>query len=447
MRMAAFLAVLLASSAVRADDLGSRVDAIAQRALARPVAGISIEVVRDGKVVLARGYGLANVEHSVPVTPDTVFHIASISKHILAAVIVQLAEQGKLRLDDDITKYVPEAPTQGKHVTVRQLLSHTSGIFSFTSLPDAPINERRELDHAGVLALFKDHPFGFEPGTSWRYDNSAFYLAGMVVERVTKTDYATYVHDHVFQPLGMTTAQLCDARMVVPHLADAYDVDHGRLVHTALMDWKLPWAAGSVCATAGDLARWQAALDGGRVVGATGLREMRTPTALADGTRIDYGLGTRLGALAGHRVFGHTGGGGGFKTILEDFPDDHVTIVVLVNTESGGLANVIAAEVAREVLGLRAPVRREAEVSRVEAAALPGTFDSDDGPVELLVRGGKLRFRIPGQAADAPLYRERDGTFAVDDTIEVRFLVRAGKAAWAFVYEAGLMLDAKVRTH
>ena len=129
------------------EELGNRVDAIAKQMLTRPVAGISVAVARDGQVVFARGYGMANLEHSVAVTPDTVFHIASISKNILAAVVLQLVDEGKLRLDDDVTKYVPEAPTQGRHVTVRQLLNHTSGIYSFTSLPDAANNERLELTH------------------------------------------------------------------------------------------------------------------------------------------------------------------------------------------------------------------------------------------------------------------------------------------------------------
>src|SRR6478672_13245290 len=140
------------------EELGNRVDAIAKQMLTRPVAGISVAVARDGQVVFARGYGMANLEHSVAVTPDTVFHIASISKNILAAVVLQLVDQGKLRLDDDVTKYVPGAPTHGHRVTVQQLLNHTSGIYSFTSLPDAENNEPLDLTHEQVLGLIKDKP-------------------------------------------------------------------------------------------------------------------------------------------------------------------------------------------------------------------------------------------------------------------------------------------------
>src|ERR1051325_7866308 len=254
------------------EELGNRIDAIAKQMMSRRVAGISIAVARDGQAVFARGYGMANLEHSVAVTPETVFHIVGISKNILAAVILQLVDEGKLRLDDDVMKYVPQAPTQGHHVTVRQLLNHTSGIYSFTSMADAAKNDRLELTHEQVLALIKDKPFDFEPGTRWQHDNSALYLAGMVVERVTQQEYGAYVREHVFRPLGMDTASLCDARMVVPHLASGYELNHGALLNASFMSWKTPFAVASVCATAGDLLKWETGLDTGRVL---------TPSSLA----------------------------------------------------------------------------------------------------------------------------------------------------------------------
>src|SRR5881394_773771 len=377
------------------EELGKRVDAVAKQMLSRHTAGVSVAVAREGRLILARGYGMANVEHSVAVTPETVFHIASISKNILAAVVLQLVDEGKLRLDDDVTKYVPEAPTGGHHVTVRQLLDHTSGIYSFTSLPDAAENERRDLTHEQVLGLIKDKPLDFEPGTRWRYDNSAFYLAGMVVERVTKQEYGAYVREHVFNPLGMSSAFLCHARMVVPHLASGYEVEGGVLVNAAFVSWKLPFAAGAVCATASDLLKWEAALDTGRVLTPSSLALMRTPTTLADGTKIDYGLGTRLGSLDGHRVLGHTGSGGGFRNVFESFPDDHLTIVILINTEDGSPPPVVmASEIAGAALGLTEKTAiRDLPVPKKELAALIGRYDSDEGTVELFERDEKLNFQ------------------------------------------------------
>jgi len=430
-------------------ELGNRVDAIAKQMLSRPAAGISVAVARDGQVVLARAYGMANLEHSVAVTPETVFHIASISKNILAAVVLQLVDEGKLRLDEDITKYVPEAPTLGHHVTVRQLLSHTSGIYSFTSLPDAANNERLELTHDQVLALIKEKPFEFEPGTRWRYDNSAFYIAGMVVERVTKQEYGAYVREHVFKPLGMSSASLCYARMVVPHLASGYEAEGGALVNAAFMSWKLPFAAGAICATATDLLKWEAALDTGRVLTRSSLALMRTPTTLADGTKMDYGLGTRLGSLDGHRMLGHTGSGGGFRNVFESFPDDHLTIVILVNMGDAESPSpvTIAAEIARAALGLakKSPVL-DLPVPNAELAALSGEYDSDEGPVEISAHDGKLHFRIPGNKTEGVLRRQAENVYAINDNTEARFVMSGGRAEWSMVYIGGLFLDAKYRT-
>src|SRR5436190_126720 len=325
------------------EELGNRVDAVAKQMLSRITAGVSVAVARDGRVILARGYGMANVEHSVAVTPETVFHIASISKNILAAVVLQLVDEGKLRLDDDVTKYVPEAPTLGHHVTVRQLLNHTSGIYSFTSLPDAANNERFELTHEQVLGLIKDKPFEFEPGTRWRYDNSAFYIAGMVVERVTKQEYGAYVREHVFKPLGMSSASLCDARMVVPHLASGYELNLG---------------------------------DAGA----------RSPIAMA-------------------------------------------------------------ADIARAVLGLKKNVPLDLPVPNAELTALSGKYDSDEGPVEIFARDGKLHFRIPGTQIEGVIRRQAENVYAVDENTEAHFLVSGGRAEWSMVYIGGLLLDAKYRVN
>lgn len=426
------------------------VDALAKQALTRPSAGISVAMARNGKVVFARGYGLANIEHSVPVTSGTIFHIASVSKNILAAIVLRLAGEGKLRLDDDVTKYVPEAPAHGRRVTVEQLLNHTSGIYNFTSLPDAENNERLDLTHEQVLGLIKDRPLDFEPGAGWRYDNSAFYLAGMVVERVTKQEYGQYVRD-LFKSLGMNSASLCDARMVVPHLASGYEVEDGTFVNAPFLSWKLPFAAGAVCATAEDLLKWQSALDTGHVLSASSLQLMRTPTKLNDGALIDYGLGTRIGSLDGHRVFGHTGSGGGFNAVLETFPDDHLTIVVLMNSRSGaGPSLALGESIARVMLGLlERKALRDLPVPQAELTALVGSYDSDEGSVENFAgpegQNAKLHFRVPGTKIEGVMLRQAPNVYALNETTEVHFLLGRGHPTRAVVYVGGLMMDAKFR--
>jgi CubicO group peptidase (beta-lactamase class C family) len=420
------------------------VDAMAKKTLERPVLGISIALANNDRVVFARGYGFADVARSVPVTGETVFHIASISKNIEAGLLLQLAGQGKLSLDDEVTRFILDAPVHGKQVTVRQLLNHTSGIPSYTSLPDAEKNEQLDLSHQQVLDLIRSAMPDFDPGTSWRYNNSGFYLAGMIAENVTHQPYATLLRDRIFTPLQMQASSLCDGSVPVPNLASGSEVVNGKLVPAAPMSWKLPFAGGGVCSTASDLLTWQMALNKGRVDSKHSLTAMRTPTALADGTSIDYGLGTRIGLLEGHPVFGATGSGGGFTTALETFPDEKLSIAVLINTASDGATTGLAGAIARSVLGLADVVLRDIPPPAAELACIPGVYDSDEGAVEVSNESGKLHFRIPGAGgATGVIKRQGAYSYAIDENRRVRFRCEPGHSRWAEVYSGGLMVDAK----
>jgi D-alanyl-D-alanine carboxypeptidase len=440
-----FLAPVVESNAppVQTPIWMALVDAIAKKTLERPVLGISIALANNDRIVFARGYGFADVARSIQVTSDTVFHIASISKSIEAGVLLQLAEQGKLSLDEDVTRYIPDAPVHGKHVTVRQLLNHTSGIPSYTSIPGAEKNEQLDLSHEQVLDLIRNAPPNFDPGASWRYNNSGFYLAGMIAENVMHQPYGTLLHDRIFTPLQMQSSSLCDASTPVPNLASGSEVVDGKLMPAAKVSWKLPFAGGGVCSTASDLLKWQMALNKDHVVSKHSLATMRTPTALADGASIDYGLGTRIGLLEGHPVFGHTGSGGGFTTALETLPDDKLSIAVLINTASDGAATELAGAVARSVLGLADVVLRDIPPPDAEVACIPGVYDSDEGAVEVFNEGGKLHFRIPVQGVTGVIARQGRFSYAIDENRRVRFQCDPGRSRWAEVYSGGLMVDAK----
>jgi len=427
------------------DELAAGVDAIAKEALARPSAGISVAVARDGKIIFTRGYGVVDLKQGAPVTPATVFHIDSISKNILAAALLQLVDAGKLNLDDDISRYVPEARPAAANVTIRQLLNHTSGLFNFTSLPDAEANELLDLNHQQVLELFKDRPADFQPGASWRYNNSAFYLAGMVVERVSGREYATYLHEKLFLPLGMKSAQLCDSQSPAPDCAAGSVVKDGRLADPAPISWKLPWAGGAICASASDLAQWQIALESGKIVKPATLTLMRTATTLRDGTKIDYGLGTRLGMIGDHHAFGHTGSGGGYSATLLSLPGDHLVVVVLTNTDNGR-APFLAAKIVHAVLNLPNPKALDLPVPKEEMAALLGRFGPPDSGVENFAKGDRLRFRLAGDKGEGqPLQREAPWIYDCGDEREVHFQVRDGRATCGQLYVGGLMLETLFR--
>ena len=450
MRRVVLLLALAAQGLPRlnaAPDLHVAAGVLAADALRRPTAGISLLMARRSGIIAApisRAFGFADAEGKVPVTPDTIFHIASVSKYIEAAVAVRLVEQGKLSLDEDITRYVPDAPTHGTRVTIRHLLTHTSGIYNFTSLPDAAANEALDRTHDEVLASIRSRPLDFAPGTSWRYSNTGFYLVGMAIEKVTGRPYAAYLRDSVFAPLQMDSASLCDVHRQVPGLALGHVIGGGKLAPPPPMTWTLPFAAGSVCATTRDLLRWETALDQGRFISPAHVQEMRLPTVLADGTRIDYGLGTRLGSLQGHAVVGHTGSGGGFNTALEYFPNDQLTVVVLTNTDNHGAAS-LAGALARSAFELGPSNLTDSAVPDAEAAALTGVFESDDGAIESYRCGEKLCGKPPGAPQGRALRRQGPFRYAADADTEVRFQQNPRGSEWGFVYTGGLLVDAKRR--
>jgi CubicO group peptidase (beta-lactamase class C family) len=213
------------------------------------------------------------------------------------------------------------------------------------------------------------------------------------------------------------------------------------------MSWRLPFAAGAICATAQDLLKWERGLDEGRIISGASLLKMRQSTKLPGGVSIDYGFGTRLGQLQGHPIVGHTGSGGGYAAVLEHFPRDDLTIAVLTNTDSGPPASVAAA-IARTALGLGQPRQGNPAPQPKTLAAVSGIYDSDEGPVELFSCGSRLCFRLPGATAAAtPLKWLGDHRFAVDDDEVVQFLGGIGHPTWLEVYSGGLMMDAKQRVH
>ena len=336
--------------------LGDAADAVAGRHVAAGTTpGMTVAVARDGQVVLARGYGRADVELGVAAGPDTVYRIGSVTKQFTAAAVLRLAEAGKLALDDPITKHLPDYPAQGRRVTVRHLLNHTSGIRNYTGLD--PRHRRREfrldLSYAEMTGLFAHLPLDFEPGAQFRYTNSGYYLLGEIVGRVTGTPYAQYVERELLGPLGLRDTRYADDRRVIPNRAAGYELDGGELVNAGYVSMSVPGAAGALCSTAGDLVRWTHLLHAGRVVAPASLRQMTAPTPLPGGGSADYGFGLKVGRRHGRPAVFHGGTIDGFTAFVAHYPADGLTIAVLANGK-GVRSDQVEAAVAPAALGVGA---------------------------------------------------------------------------------------------
>ena len=246
----AFAPFLTLASLAAQDDhrtLAALVDAMAQKALAADkVPGASLLVAIGDNEILAKGYGEADIENDVPAAPQTVFRIGSITKQFTAAAILKLVDAGKLKLDDELNELVPAFGFGGKKVTVHQLLNHTSGIRSYTGLGQKFWSlANRRLSHEQLYELIKDEPFDFEPGAGWKYNNSGYYLLGVIIEKVSGKSYAEFVGEQLWKPVEMTQTRYGGSDPIVKHRARGYSKSNGKVVNCRLMSMRPPFAAGA----------------------------------------------------------------------------------------------------------------------------------------------------------------------------------------------------------
>jgi D-alanyl-D-alanine carboxypeptidase len=389
----------------------AHVDSLSAAALrGAPVAGMTVAVARGAAAPWVKGYGLANRERGVRADPTTVYRVRSISKMFAAAAVLQLAAKHLVALDSDVTRYVPDAPTRGRRITVRQLLSHTSGLPNYGGATwRAHYHER--LSATEWVHLLDDEPLVFTPGTDYFYSNAGFDLLALLVERVSGESYPGYLERHITGPLGLRAVTHCSEEAPPAGRASPYEPHGGKLVPADAWG-DVEYGAAMLCSTAGDLIAWARALDEGKVLDARAVAEMREPTRVADGTPVGYGLGTRLGTLGGHAFAGHSGSGGGWASALVDFPAEHLTIAVLTNTEAESVPKVLALEIARLVLGVPPVVALPTPAQAVAADTGRWVMAGGDSATVLAVDGG-LAIRMGSGAPAAPLEYLGGGRFRV----------------------------------
>jgi D-alanyl-D-alanine carboxypeptidase len=430
--------ILLASNTASAQTLNvGRLEAVADSVANAYIAtgeipGMSMAVAKDGEIVFVRGYGLADVEMDVVAAPETVYRIGSVTKQFTAAIIMRLVEAGEISLDDPITKYLPDYPVQGHHVTVRHLLNHTSGIPNIRVRDvDEETRQRFKMDLPAeeVVRLFAELPFDFAPGEQHRYSNSGYLLLGMIIEKVTGTPFSEYVERELLQPLGLDNTLYCDTRRIIPNRAEGYEYEEGELINAPYLSMVIPAAAGALCSTAGDLVRWTHLLHSGQVVSPASLRQMTTPTVLASGDEAGYGYGLQLNRFHLRPVIFHGGSINGFIAALVHYPEDSLSIALLFNAGSAEAYERIELAVARAALGIEI---LDLPLTAGDMARYLGTYTIQWGERTIDLRvfgeGGQLNAEIVGQGTTRLLY-QGDHRFitAADDEISILFNVENGR--------------------
>lgn len=342
----------LCAGTVRADALD---DAIERMMQSRQVPGLALVVVKDGKIVREQGYGLANVELGVPVTPDTVFQVASTGKTFTAALVLLLERDGKLKLDDPISRYLDNTPKAWAGITIRHLLTHTSGLGD----PYTKIDLRKDYTDDELIALEASMPLLSAPGERFAYSNAGYHLLGFICKRVGGKFFGDQLKERIFAPLGMKTAGVISESDIVPGRAAGYERIEGKLQNQR---WVAPslnrTADGTIALSARDLARWSMALDGDTILDPRAKEASWTPARLNDGSSGPYGLGWYVGSHNGRRMVQHGGAWQGFKASLQRYPDDGLTVVVLANSAAarqGKIADLAAAHYVPALATPRAP--------------------------------------------------------------------------------------------
>lgn len=316
--------VAASASADRVDDVIRQTMAMAK------VPGAVLLVARDGKPVRVSTYGVANLETVTPVRRDTAFEIGSVSKQFTAAAILLLADDGKLALDDPVGKHLPDAPEKWRPLTLRQILSHTSGLKDTLQDPtDAKFRADDYLKKLGPL------PLDFEPGTSWSYSNMGYNLAAMVVEAVSKEKFPKFMEDRIFKPLGLKSTHFTDPAVVVPNRARGYSWGGKNYVNASASYPATLMGAGAILSTADDVARWDHAVVTGKLLKPASLAEFFRPVGLKDGSDVPYALGWFINQDQGRPLWEHGGNTVGFSCSNLYLPKEKTSIVFLTNT--GGL--------------------------------------------------------------------------------------------------------------
>ncbi|MFK7738427.1 MAG: serine hydrolase [Pirellulaceae bacterium] len=386
--------------------------------------GVVALVAKDGKVLYHRAFGLANMEFGVPMPVDARFCIGSITKSLTATGILRLQEQGRLSIEDPITKYLPDYPAHGKRVRIKHLLSHTSGVHNYNNFdePHPPGYFTTEYSNEEFIGLFKDIPLDFEPGTRYEYSNSGYSLLGSIIERVSEKSFDSFLQDEFCRPLGLRSLSLIEPRLVVPGRTTSYFATGSNFLTPPAESRTFTRAkGGGIETTAIDLFRWCDALVSGRILRKETLASATRPFVLADGSQGRTGYGWFVGDFAGSKLIAHDGLTPGYSSSLTVFPKERIVALILSN------CNWYAAPRGRQLPGL--PHRMAATilgkpydplepVTASDAKGVPGIYQDKDGLRITITRDQGRLFMRNATGRRRPLARLENGLYYAENSYQ-----------------------------
>ena len=410
-----------ATGAAQADAMSRAVDTVMSSVYPADQPGAALIIVRGGTTVFRKAYGMANLELGVAMQPEHVFALASLSKPFTATAILKLAEQGKLKLDDDIARFLPTYPTHGHRITIEHLLTHTSGLSALSETSDFRAAAAQDSPLVDVLDdWIKDLPPDFAPGEKWAYSNWGYNLLGAIIEKASGMSYGAYLEQHLFKPAGLTQTAYNDRRRIIPMRVTGYDQINDQVVNVAPVRYRvfLPGGAATLVSSVDDLARWNAALDGGRVLSAASMSRMFTSSRLKDGSETHYGYGWDLGKYSDHLVQEHAGGTFGFLSYMVRLPDDRTFVAILSNRSfATPPIQATAHRIAAIAIGAPIPEPPAAAVTTADLDKITGAYRGPDVGSFTVTREGSSAFVQTGAFGKLPLIPTGPLTYRTDTVL------------------------------
>ncbi|MEP7038244.1 MAG: serine hydrolase domain-containing protein [Acidobacteriota bacterium] len=374
------LLFLLFTVSARADEVDKYVRAqIAEQ----HIPGAAIAIIKNGKVIKIEGYGLASIEFNAPVTTETVFEIGSVSKQITAAAVMLLVEDGKINLDDKISKYLPNTPEAWKDVSVRNLLTHTSGVKSYTSLGGFELSKRYKVND--FIKELSPQLLDFEPGSAYKYSNSGYSLLGYIIEAASGKNYWEFLQTRIFNPLKMNSTANRDPQFIIKHRAAGYEWENGKFVGR---DYNLTdlFSAGAIVSTISDMAKWDIALRDETLLKNESKAQIWKPFTLTGGKENPYGFGWNVGEFRGQKLLSHGGQTAGFAANISRYLDSNLDVIVLTNLGTQGLGSAIARGIAKiyipsiSLKALKIETPSDAKISKLISTALEDVSQNKFNP-------------------------------------------------------------------
>ena len=402
----------------------------------------SILAARDGKPIVNKGYGMANIELNVPNTPDTVFRLGSVTKQFTTAAIMLLAERGKLNVNDPACKYLTDCPAAWQPMTIKNLMTHTAGVPNYTSFPDFAKTAVLPMTNDQMIALFRDKPLDFAIGEKYAYSNSGYFLLGAIIERASGKSYADFLRENIFAPLGMKNTGYDVSARIIKNRATGYAKQGGEFVNAAYMDMTIPGAAGALYSTTGDLLLWDQALYTEKLVSRKTLDEMFTPV------KSGYGYGWGIGKQFDRQKISHGGGIYGFATDIARFPSDKLTVIVLSNVQ-GAPAGRISNDLSAIVFGAEYKIPKERAEIAVDAKILEkyvGSYELAQPKIVInfILENNRLFGQLAGQSKFAMSAESETVFFSKDVNLQITFNKDAsGQTTGMTFSQGGAVIPAK----